>query len=72
MVHDVLTVTSASEECSEIRPDPLLEYRGWQKYADEAQLNLDAYNAHIRVSLSPICKVAEMFSLIYFLGILGC
>uniref|UniRef100_A0A915PSQ2 Probable cytosolic iron-sulfur protein assembly protein CIAO1 homolog n=1 Tax=Setaria digitata TaxID=48799 RepID=A0A915PSQ2_9BILA len=48
LVHDVLTITSAHEKYSQVIPDPLLEYSGWESYEDDAKLNLNAYSAHVK------------------------
>lgn len=47
---DVLTLTSALDEVTELELDPMLQYPGWEKYAENARLQLDSYNAHIRVN----------------------
>ncbi|VDK32350.1 unnamed protein product, partial [Gongylonema pulchrum] len=51
LIQDVLAVTSANEELTQIKLDPLLVYEGWEEYEFEARRNLDAYNAHIRALL---------------------
>ncbi|VDO34529.1 unnamed protein product, partial [Onchocerca flexuosa] len=48
LVHDVLTITSACEERSEVIVDSLLEYNGWESYENDATSNLLVYFAHIK------------------------
>uniref|UniRef100_A0A8R1TZT7 RNA-directed RNA polymerase n=1 Tax=Onchocerca volvulus TaxID=6282 RepID=A0A8R1TZT7_ONCVO len=48
LVHDVLTITSASEEHSQVTVDFLLEYNGWESYEENAKSNLLVYSAHIK------------------------
>uniref|UniRef100_A0A915C5Y6 RNA-directed RNA polymerase n=2 Tax=Parascaris univalens TaxID=6257 RepID=A0A915C5Y6_PARUN len=51
LVDDVLTLTSALDEVTELELDPMLQYPGWEKYAENARTELDSYNAHIRAIL---------------------
>ncbi|CAG9534446.1 unnamed protein product [Cercopithifilaria johnstoni] len=51
LIDDVLTITSACEEYSQIMVDPLLKYSGWERYENDAEINFIAYSAHIRALL---------------------